>query len=232
VDFMGDFAIFEIGSAIFNADHGHLADAISMLDQAGIDFFHWDVFDGHFIPDLGFSPRTINDVRHLTKKPFTVHLAANNPESFILPLVKSGVDLIYIPVESESMLYEAILRVKDAGIQVGVSLAVGTPVNRISSILPFVDGVMVLGRVYGETVSKTSFLPQALEKIKELKELAIGKNYSYKIEAAGSLTIETAILALKAGADSMAFGKTIHAAEDPVNKILEIRSALQKGFQA
>jgi hypothetical protein len=79
-----------IGSAIFNADHGHLADAVTGLDRAGIDFIHWDVFDAHFIPDLGFPPRTLQAVRSLTQVPFEVHLAVADLRTFIAPLAKAG----------------------------------------------------------------------------------------------------------------------------------------------
>lgn len=226
---MSDERKIQIGSAIFNADQGHLADAISVLDAAGIDFFHWDVFDGHFIPDLGFPPQTIKAVRHLTRKPFTVHLAANEPAKFLKPLAEAGADLVYLPVESEPLLYEAVVKAKESGLKAGISLAVGTSVESIAAVLPFIDSIMVLGRVYGETVLRTNYLPQAIAKITLLKDIARENNYSYEIEAAGSLTIETAIMAIKAGADSMAFGKTLHNTDDPSRKLFEIKQAIMNG---
>src|SRR5215210_5552836 len=97
-----------IGSALFNADHSKLGDELRRVEAAGVDFIHFDVFDGYFVPDQGFPARTIKWLRPLTKLPFEVHLAANDPQRFLAPLAKAGVDLVFLPAESTPLLYETI----------------------------------------------------------------------------------------------------------------------------
>ena len=180
-----------IGSAIFNADHGHLADAVVELDRAGIDFIHWDVFDGHFIPDLGFPPRTLQAVRPLTRVPFEVHLAVTDLRALIQPLAKAGANLVFVPVESTPLLFEGVTLVREEGMKAGVSLAVGTPVSAIVEVLPHVDAVLLLSRVYGETVSKVRFMPQTLRKVEALREISSREGLTLDIQVVGGLSIES-----------------------------------------
>lgn len=215
-----------IGSAIFNADHGRLAEAVLELHDAGIDFFHWDVFDGHFIPDLGFPPQTLCAVRDLTDKPFEVHLAAIEAVKFVPPLAGAGADLVFIPTESTPLLYEAVLSVHEVGLKAGVSLAVGTPVSGIEPVLPFLESVLVLGRVYGETVTQARYLPQAVQKVGRLHALRQEHDWTFGIQAAGSLRPDTAIEVIAAGADSVVFGAALHGAEDLAARLEELRRSL------
>lgn len=218
--------VVRVGSSIFNADHGHLADVTTELDRAGIDFIHWDVFDGHFIPELGFPPRTLQAVRPLTGKPFEVHLAASNIRNLINPLVKSGANLIFVPVESTPLLYEGIALVREAGLRVGVSLALCTPVSAITEALPYVDSILVLSRVYGETVAKAQFMPRAIRKVEAIRTAVERDGLEVDIEVAGSLSIETARTVVAAGATSVVFGGTLHKAADLSQRLSELRNAL------
>lgn len=225
---MSESKSVRIGSAIFNADHGHLADAIVELDRAGIDFFHWDVFDGHFIPDLGFPPQTLQAVRSLTTKPFEVHLAVVEVRRFIAPLAAAGADLIFVPAESTPLLYEGVSWVRDAGLKVGVSIAVGTALAQIEGVLPYVGSVLVLGRIYGEAMGKTYYLPQAIRKIESLHALLECNQLATDIEAAGSLTPETAKQAIAAGATSIVFGGALHKTDSLTQRLATLRDALTR----
>lgn len=215
-----------IGSAIFNADHGRLAEAVAELDQAGIDFFHWDVFDGHFIPDLGFPPRTLASVRSLTDAPFEVHLGVVDIKRFIAPLADAGADLIFAPAESAPLLFEAVSWVRQAGVGVGVSIAVGTSIRCIEEVLPYVDSVLVLGRVYGESVGAKRFLPEAIAKVESLRSLLDRRGLEVGIEAAGTLRADTAKQVLAVGAGSVVFGSGLHKSDSLTDRLQELRRTL------
>jgi ribulose-phosphate 3-epimerase len=216
-----------IGSAIFNADQGHLADAVTQLDHAGIDLFHWDVFDGYFVPGLAQSPRLMRAVRHLTDKPFEVHLCVVDVRRFIPLLSEGQADLVFVPAETSDLLYECVEMVRQCGMSPGVSLSVGTPLSQIEEVLPFVDSVLVLGRFNGEAVGKTYYLPQAIEKVSALSQMLQRQGLPVRVEAAGSLSVETARQAIAAGADTVVFGGTLHRAEKgAAERLAELRAAL------
>ncbi|MBC7233346.1 MAG: hypothetical protein H5T68_08930 [Chloroflexi bacterium] len=215
-----------IGSAIFNADHGHLADVVAELDQAGIDFYHWDVFDGHFIPELGFPPRALQAVRHLTGKPFEVHLAVVELKQFVTALATAGADLIFIPAESTPLLFEGISLVRNAGLKAGISIALGTPLSAIVEILPFVDSVLVLSRAYGEATAGAHFVSQSMSKVKAIRALMKQDGLALDIEVAGGLSAETAASAVAAGATSVVFGSTLHKNKNLTQRLRELRDAV------
>jgi len=216
-----------IGSAIFNADQGHLADAVTQLDRAGIDLFHWDIFDGYFVPGLAQSPRLMRAVRHLTDKPFEVHLCVMDVKRFLPQLAEGQADLVFVPAETSDLLYECVETVRQCGMSPGVSLSVGTPLSKIEPVLPFVDSVLVLGRFNGEAVGKTFYLPQAIEKVGVLSQMLQRKGLAVSVEAAGSLSVETARQAIEAGADTVVFGGTLHRAQVALDqRLAELRAAL------
>jgi len=107
--------MIRIGSALFNADHGNLAAELRRVEEAGVDFIHWDVFDGRFVPDLAFPPRTIATLRPRTRLPFEVHLAAEEPLRLLPALKEAGADLVFLPAEATPLVYEAIFAARELG---------------------------------------------------------------------------------------------------------------------
>lgn len=221
----------EIGSAIFNADHGRLAEAVLALDQCGIDFIHWDVFDGHFIPDLGFPPATIAAVRDLTARPFEVHLGAEDPIRFLRPLAEAGVDLVFLPVEATPLLFEAIMTGRDLGLRMGASLALATPIGAIQEILSDLDRVLILARVYGETVAHPSFDPRTVAKVRELKRRLAEAEASAVIEVTGGLRAESASEVAQVGASALGFGSGLHRHGSVAENLRALRQAVMEASQ-
>ena len=136
-------ATLRLGAALFNSDHGHLADEVARLEAAGLDFIHHDVFDGHFVGDLGFSPRTIAALRPLTDLPFEVHLGVTNVRHVAPQLADAGTDLLIFHVESVSMLYETMFFVKDLGMKVGLAFTLGTPLSQLEPVITLTDAVLL-----------------------------------------------------------------------------------------
>ena len=218
--------MIKVGSAIFNCDHSKLRETIAELDEAGIDFYHWDVFDSHFIPELAFAPKTIQAFRVYSKKEFAVHLGVNNVREHIKPLADAGVDLVFIPAEAEPLMYETIVYTKNYGISVGLSLAVGTPISSIEELLPHSECILLLCRAYGESTGY-AYSEQAIMKLSKLKEAMDAKGVSIPIEIAGGLTPEIASEWAALGANRFAFGKTLHKDGGSIGKrLMEIKKII------
>ncbi len=220
--------LVRIGSALFNADHGQLADAVRRVEEAGVDFLHFDVFDGHFVADLAFPPRTIESLRPLTGLPFEVHLAANHPLRFVPALVKAGVDLVFLPAESTPLLYEAIFTVREAGLRVGLCLALGTTLHVLDPVLPMLDAVLLLGRVTGEGQRGRTFNDLLLPRIRAVRAMIDAGGYTVDLQAAGGLESGDCRAAVAAGATSLPIGAALHRERDMGAYVAFLRSTLDE----
>lgn len=206
--------MIRIGSAFFNADHARLGEELRRAEAAGIDFFHLDVFDGYFVPDQAFSARTIKTLRDLTKLPFEVHLAANDPARFLEPLADAGVDLIYLPAESTPLLYEAIYAVREKGMKAGVCLALGTSLSLLPAALPMLDSVLLLGRVTGEGKRGRDFNGLVIERIRTVRRWIDEGGFAVDLQAAGGLEAQSCLDAVRAGATALPLGGALHREPD------------------
>jgi ribulose-phosphate 3-epimerase len=206
--------MIRIGSALFNANHGQLAAELDRLLAAGIDFLHFDVFDGHFVPDLAFPPRTMETLRARTNLPFEVHLAANDPLRFLPALKRAGADLVFLPAESTPLLYEAIFTVREAGLKAGLCLALGTSLSVLEPVLPLLDSVLLLGRVTGEGQRGRSFNPLLIERVAAVRQQIDGRGLAVDLQAAGGLELEDCRKVVAAGAHSLPLGAALHREPD------------------
>ncbi len=216
--------VIRIGSALFNADHTQLANELRRVEQAGINFCHFDVFDGHFVGDLAFPPRTIQALRPLTKLPFEVHLAANTPQHFLPALAKSGTNLVFLPAESTPLLYETIFTARELGMQVGVCLALGTSLHVLDAVLPMLDAVLLLGRVTGEGQRGRTFNDLLLPRIRSVRQMIDAGGYNIDLQAAGGLETNDCKAAVEAGATSLPLGGALHREADIAAYVAHLRS--------
>ncbi len=220
--------MLRIGSALFNADHTRLGEELRRVEAAGVDFLHFDVFDGHFVPDLAFPPRTIQALRPLTKLHFEVHLAANDPLRFLPALVKAGANLVFLPAESTPLLYEAIFAVREQGLQVGLCLALGTPLTVLEPVLPLIDAVLLLGRVTGEGQRGRSFNELLLDRISTVRRMIDAGGHTVELQAAGGLETESCVAAIAAGATALPMGAALHREHDMAAYVAYLRSVLEQ----
>jgi ribulose-phosphate 3-epimerase len=214
-----------IGAAIFNADHGRLAEELGRLEDGGIDFIHFDVYDGNFVSDLGFPPKTIETLRRLTKLPFEVHLGVTDPLRFVPALLDAGADRILSHIESMSLPYEALYRMKESGIEVGLALTLGTPTATVYDLLPMVDAVLLLSRVTGEGEKGAAFNPLVLERVTDLQARNRSAQAEPEIQVAGSVRKEHLRALAHAGAGAVALGGALYSATDMAAEVAEIRKA-------
>jgi ribulose-phosphate 3-epimerase len=220
-----------LGGALYNGNHARLGEEVVRLGSAGLDFVHLDVFDGNFVPDMGFPPRTIADLRPLTTLPFEVHLGVDEPLRIIPVLVGAGVDLVLIHVESVAMPYEALHVARGHGSKVGLAISLGTPLNCLEPVIRLVDGVLLLSRVTGEGSLGSSFDALVFRRVRAVKEMVFAAEAQVDIQVAGGVRREHVGELVAAGATTLALGGGIYRARDMAQAVAEIRNVVVQAKQ-
>ena len=197
----------QISPSILSADFSQLGNEIKRLEDGGADMIHVDVMDGHFVPNLTMGPPIIKSLRKYTKLPFDVHLMITPVHKFIKDYAEAGADIITIHPEATSNLSESIKHIKILKKKVGVSLNPNTKVNVIQEFLSEIDLVLVMSVHPGFGGQK--FMPEVLEKIKDLNEIKEKDNLNFDIEVDGGINFDNNKLAINAGANILVSGTTV-----------------------
>jgi ribulose-phosphate 3-epimerase len=197
----------QISPSILSADFSQLGNEIKRLEEGGADMIHVDVMDGHFVPNLTMGPPIIKNLRQYTSLPFDVHLMISPVHKYIKDYANAGADIITIHPEATENLKNSIQHIKSLDKKVGVSLNPETKINLITDLLNEIDLVLIMSVNPGFGGQK--FMPEVLEKIKELKKIKDQKNIDFDIEIDGGINFENNKLAIKAGANILVSGTTI-----------------------
>jgi ribulose-phosphate 3-epimerase len=214
-----------LGAALFNGDHARLGEEVTRLEAAGLDFIHHDVFDGHFVSDLGFSPRTIAALRPLTRLPFEVHLGADEPLRFIPALAEAGTDLVLVHVESLPMVYETLFIIREHKLKAGLALTLGTPLSAIEPVITLLEAVLLLARVTGEGSRGAVFDPLVLPRIRQLRQMARAAGVGdLDIQVAGSVKRSHIPDLVAQGVTSVAMGAGLYKVPDMAAEVCEMRA--------
>ena len=197
----------KIAPSILSADFGRLGSEINKLEKAGADMIHIDVMDGHFVPNLTVGPPVIKTLRKYTKLPFDVHLMISPVHKYIKDYAEAGADIITIHPEATDNLQESIEHIKKFGKKVGVSLNPNTQIDIIEKLLVEINLVLIMSVHPGFAGQK--FIPNVLDKIKELKKIKDEKNLNFDIEVDGGINFDNSKLVIEAGANILVSGTTI-----------------------
>ncbi|MDC3174211.1 ribulose-phosphate 3-epimerase [Candidatus Pelagibacter sp.] len=202
----------QISPSILSADFSQLGTEIKRLEEGGADMIHVDVMDGHFVPNLTIGPPVIKALKKHSSLKFDVHLMISPVHKFIKAYADAGADIITIHPEATQNLGESIKKIKDLKKKVGVSLNPESKIELISEFLDQIDLVLIMSVNPGFGGQK--FMPEVLDKIKQLKKIQQQKKLNFDIEIDGGINFENCKIAIDAGANILVSGTTVFKSND------------------
>jgi ribulose-phosphate 3-epimerase len=214
----------KVAPSILSADFSRLGEEIKAVEAAGADVIHIDVMDGHFVPNITIGALVVEAARRSTKLPLDVHLMIENPDRYIADFVKAGANYITVHAEAAYHLHRLVQTIKEQnGVKAGVSLNPATPLAYLDHILPDIDLALVMSVNPG--FGGQSFIPSAMDKIRQLRKRIDELGLKVEIEVDGGVKTDNAAEIIKAGADILVAGSAVFGAKDYAAAIRGIRGA-------
>jgi ribulose-phosphate 3-epimerase len=211
-----------IAPSLLASDFLHLADECKMLNESEADWFHLDVMDGRFVPNISFGLPVIEHIRTATTKICDVHLMIEEPGKYAQDFKNAGADILTVHYEACPHLHRNIQQIKDLGMLAGVALNPHTPVPLLQEVIQDIDVILIMSVNPGFGGQK--FIPHTLKKIKLLRERIDMLGLNTKIEVDGGITLANAKSIIEAGAHVLVAGSTVFKSKDPKQTIHELKS--------
>ena len=211
-----------IAPSLLAADFLQLQNECDMLNASEADWFHLDIMDGRFVPNISYGQMLVNFFRKTTKKTCDVHLMIEEPERYAQAFKDAGADVLTVHYEACPHLHRNIQQIKGMGMKAGVALNPHTPVELLKDILQDIDMVLLMSVNPG--FGGQSFIPHTINKIKRMREMIDGQLLNVMIEVDGGITLDNAKNIVDAGADVLVAGSTVFKAADPIATIAALKA--------
>jgi len=214
--------MIKIAPSILSADFARLGDEVKAVAEAGADYIHVDVMDGHFVPNITIGPLVVDGLRKVTDTPFDVHLMIENPDLYIPEFAKAGSDIITVHQEAVPHLHRTVQLIKSLGKKAGVSINPATPVDTLEVILDDIDLVLVM--TVNPGFGGQSFIEACLPKIEALRRMIDQRRLKVELEVDGGVKADNINRVADAGADVFVAGSAVFNSADYRSTIAALRT--------
>ncbi len=211
--------------SILAADFANLEADIKAAERGGADYFHLDIMDGHFVPNISFGPWVAKQMKKITDRPLDAHLMITNPREYIPKFIDAGVELIYPHVEGAYDIYRTVQMILDHGARAGITLNPATPVTAVEGLVELIDSVLIMSVCPG--FGGQEFISSSLNKIAKLRELLDELKPSVRIAVDGGVSLDNVRDLRKAGADFFIAGSAIFKAPDIEQRVRDFKKAME-----
>ena len=214
---------YKIAPSILSADYANFESELKKLEATGAEYAHIDIMDGHFVPNISFGAGVVASMRPHSRLVFDCHLMVSNPEHHIEDFARAGADIISIHAEATPHIHGALQKIRTAGVKASVVINPGTPVEAVKNVLNLVDQVLVM--TVNPGFGGQAFLPETMDKVRELVVLREGNQLDFDIEVDGGIDDETIRIAKEAGANVFVAGSYVFKG-DVAHQVQTLKEAL------
>ena len=215
--------MLQIAPSILSADFSRLGAHLAEVEAGGADIVHFDVMDGHFVPNISVGLPVVSAVKKVTKLPIDTHLMITEPARYVEQFIAAGASMVSVHVEADPHLHRTLAAIRAKGAQAGIVLNPGTPLNTLEEVLPFADYILIMSVNPGFGGQK--FITASLDKVRRLRQMIDARGLNIRIEIDGGIDTTNVAEVVAAGAEILVAGSAIFAQPDAAQAVRDLRAA-------